>query len=151
MKAHEAAHKAAGGQYAGAVSYQYQVGPDGRSYVVGGEVQIDLSTGKTPEETISKMQTVIRAALAPGDPSGQDRSVAAQAASIMAQAQQEKGTDSQSEDPSTAVSSTTPVGDGLKGADQSPVQPPSSTTNSRSDESGRVASPLSGAAISIHA
>lgn len=90
VKAHEAAHKAAGGNLAGSASYSYTQGPDGRSYVTGGEVQIDMSGGNTPEETIARMQQVIRAALAPADPSGQDRAVAAQAASAMAQAQQEK-------------------------------------------------------------
>jgi len=90
VKAHEAAHKAAGGNLASSASYSYTQGPDGRSYITGGEVQIDMSSGRTPQETISKMQQVIRAALAPADPSGQDRAVAAQAASQMAQAQQEK-------------------------------------------------------------
>lgn len=90
VKAHEAAHKAAGGSLAGSASYSYTQGPDGRSYITGGEVQIDMSGGNTPEETITRMQQVIRAALAPSDPSGQDRAVAAQAAGIMAQAQQEK-------------------------------------------------------------
>lgn len=90
VKAHEAAHKSAGGGLAGAVSYSYTQGPDGRSYVTGGEVQINMSGGRTPQETISRMQQVIQAALAPADPSGQDRAVASQAASQMAQAQQEK-------------------------------------------------------------
>ncbi|CAH2032517.1 putative metalloprotease CJM1_0395 family protein [Trichlorobacter ammonificans] len=90
VKAHEAAHKAAGGNLAGSASYSYTQGPDGRSYITGGEVQIDVSGGRTPEETIARMQQVIRAALAPADPSGQDRAVAAQAANQMAQAQQEK-------------------------------------------------------------
>ncbi len=90
VKAHEAAHKAAGGNLASSASYSYTKGPDGRSYITGGEVQIDMSDGKTPEETVSRMQQVIRAAMAPSDPSGQDRSVAAAAASRMAQAQQEK-------------------------------------------------------------
>ena len=90
VKAHEAAHKAAGGNLASSASYSYTQGPDGRSYITGGEVQIDMSPGRTPQETISKMQQVIRAALAPADPSGQDRAVAAQAASQMAQAQQQK-------------------------------------------------------------
>lgn len=90
VKAHEAAHKAAGGNLASSASYSYTQGPDGRSYITGGEVQIDMSPGSTPQETISKMQQVIRAALAPADPSGQDRAVAAQAASQMAQAQQQK-------------------------------------------------------------
>lgn len=106
VKAHEAAHKAAGGNLASSASYSYTKGPDGRSYISGGEVQIDMSDGNTPEETIARMQQVIRAALAPADPSGQDRSVAAAAASRMAQAQQEKvqsgdsGTSSGSGEPS---------------------------------------------------
>ena len=90
VKAHEAAHKAVGGNLASSASYSYTRGPDGRSYITGGEVQIDMSGGSTPQETISKMQQVIRAALAPADPSGQDRAVAAQAASQMAQAQMDK-------------------------------------------------------------
>lgn len=89
VKAHEAAHKAAGGALAGPVSYTYQRGPDGRNYVVGGEVPIEISTGSTPQETISRMQQVISAALAPADPSPQDRAVAAQASNIQQQARQQ--------------------------------------------------------------
>jgi len=80
VKTHEAAHKAAGGAITGAVSYSYTQGPDGRSYITGGEVPISVSPGKTPQETINRMEQVIRAALAPSDPSPQDRAVAAQAA-----------------------------------------------------------------------
>ena len=90
VKAHEAAHKAVGGNLASSASYSYTRGPDGQSYITGGEVQIDMSDGRTPQETVSRMQQVIRAALAPADPSGQDRAVAAAAASRMAEAQQEK-------------------------------------------------------------
>lgn len=80
VKAHEAAHKSAGGTMTGPVSYSYTRGPDGKNYISGGEVPISVSSGKTPQETISRMQQVIRAALAPADPSPQDRAVAAQAA-----------------------------------------------------------------------
>lgn len=90
VKAHEAAHKAVGGNLASSASYSYTRGPDGQSYITGGEVQINMSDGRTPQETISRMQQVIRAALAPADPSGQDRSVAAAAASRMTEAQQQK-------------------------------------------------------------
>lgn len=79
VKAHEMAHKAVGGQYAGAVQYSYTVGPDGRLYITGGEVSIDLSEESNPEETIRKMQIVRAAALAPADPSPQDYRVASQA------------------------------------------------------------------------
>jgi len=41
--AHEMAHKTVGGQYAGAVHYTYTRGPDGRYYITGGEVSIDVS------------------------------------------------------------------------------------------------------------
>lgn len=113
VKAHEAAHKAAGGNLAGSASYSYTQGPDGRSYITGGEVQIDVSAGRTPEETIARMQQVIRAALAPADPSGQDRAVAAQAANQMAQAQQEKR---QQESPSGADAESGVTSTGSDGA-----------------------------------
>ena len=89
VRAHEQAHMAVGGQYAGAASYQYQRGPDGVSYAVSGEVPIDVGREATPQATIAKMQVVKRAALAPAEPSSQDRKVAAQAAQIEAQARQE--------------------------------------------------------------
>jgi hypothetical protein len=90
VKAHEQAHMAAGGGVVqGGASYQYARGPDGKQYAVGGEVKIDLSSEKTPEATIRKMQQVRRAALAPAQPSGADRSVAAQASQIEAQARME--------------------------------------------------------------
>jgi hypothetical protein len=90
VKTHEMAHLAVAGQYArGGASYTYQQGPDGRRYAVGGEVPIDLSEEKTPEETIQKMQTVRRAAMAPAEPSSADRSVAASASAIASRAQQE--------------------------------------------------------------
>jgi len=106
VKAHEAAHKAVGGNLASSASYSYTRGPDGRSYITGGEVQIDMSDGRTPQETVSRMQQVIRAALAPADPSGQDRAVAAAAASRMAEAQQEK---LQADSPTSNADPTQPV------------------------------------------
>jgi hypothetical protein len=86
VRAHESAHAAAGGQYAGAPTFSYQQGPDGRRYAIGGEVSIDLSPGGTPEETARKADQIRAAALAPADPSGQDRAVAAAAAQMKAQA-----------------------------------------------------------------
>lgn len=91
VKAHEAAHMAAGGGLVqGGASYEYQSGPDGKMYAVGGEVQIDMSAANSPEATIRKMQQIRRAALAPAQPSGTDRAVAAQASQIEAQARMEK-------------------------------------------------------------
>ncbi len=87
VKAHERAHIAAGGPYvSGGANYEYEKGPDNQNYAVGGEVSIDVSAENTPEATIRKMHVVKRAALAPRDPSGQDRSVAAQAAQAEARA-----------------------------------------------------------------
>lgn len=79
VKAHEQAHKAVGGQYAGGISYDYKQGPDGKQYVVGGEVPIQAPEGKDPEDSIRIMEQVRRAALAPTDPSPQDLKVAASA------------------------------------------------------------------------
>ena len=95
VKSHEQAHMAAGGGLVqGGASYAYQKGPDGRMYAVGGEVKIDLSPERTPEATILKMQQVRRAALAPAEPSGTDRGVAAQAAQIEARARMERSEES---------------------------------------------------------
>ena len=91
VKAHEAAHMAAGGGIVqGGASYEYQTGPDGKMYAVGGEVHIDVTPERTPEGTIRKMQQVRAAALAPAQPSGTDRAVAAQATQIEAQARMER-------------------------------------------------------------
>ncbi|MBM9537932.1 putative metalloprotease CJM1_0395 family protein [Desulfobulbus alkaliphilus] len=90
VKSHEQAHLAAAGRHArGGPTYTYQQGPDGRRYAVGGEVNIDTSKEKTPEETIDKMQTVRRAAMAPASPSAADRAIAAAATATEAQARQE--------------------------------------------------------------
>ncbi|MBT5550928.1 MAG: catalase [Nitrospina sp.] len=91
VRAHEQAHLAAAGPYAnGAPTFEFQTGPDGRQYAVGGEVSIDASpVSGDAEATVRKAQTIKRAALAPSDPSAQDRQVAAQAAQLEAQARQE--------------------------------------------------------------
>jgi hypothetical protein len=91
VRAHEAAHQAVGGQYAGAASFSYQSGPDGRRYAVGGEVPIDTgAVPGNPEATITKLRTVRRAALAPAEPSAQDRSIAARAEAGVRQAQAQR-------------------------------------------------------------
>lgn len=80
VRAHEQAHQAAAGSLSsGGPTFTYETGPDGRQYVVGGEVQISLKEGSTPEETIRLAQQARAAALAPGEPSGRDLSVAAKA------------------------------------------------------------------------
>ncbi len=86
VKAHELAHKAAGGRYVTGGSFTYQTGPDGGRYAIGGEVTIDSSGGSTPDETLRKAELIRRAALAPADPSPQDYRVASQANMMAAQA-----------------------------------------------------------------
>lgn len=89
VRAHEAAHQSAAGGLAGAARYDTAVGPDGRTYAVGGEVPINISSGSSPEETIERMNRVQRAAMAPANPSGQDVSVASRAARMISQARME--------------------------------------------------------------
>lgn len=90
VRAHEQAHQTVGGQYAGSMKLDYTTGPDGRRYAVSGEVPIDLSpVPNNPEATRDKAQQVRQAALAPSEPSNQDRAVAAQATQLQLQAQLE--------------------------------------------------------------
>lgn len=91
VKTHEQAHIAAGGSYVkGGATYDYQTGPDGKQYAVGGSVNIDTSpVDGDPEATIAKAQVVIKAALAPAEPSGQDQKVASAARQMMSEARKE--------------------------------------------------------------
>jgi hypothetical protein len=91
VRSHEAAHLAAAGAHAsGGSSFTYQVGPDGKPYAIGGEVQVDVSpVANDPQATIQKMQQIRAAALSPSDPSSADRAVAARAAQIEAEARAE--------------------------------------------------------------
>lgn len=87
VRAHERAHKTAAGELArGAISYTYQIGPDGRRYAIGGEVRIDASPGNTPEESLERARKIRAAASAPSSPSAQDHSAAADAAQLEAEA-----------------------------------------------------------------
>ncbi len=90
VRAHEQAHKSAGGAHTGAISLTYESGPDGKRYAADGEVPIDVSPVKgDPLQTQQKMQQVIRAALAPSAPSAADRRVAAIASATAAEARAE--------------------------------------------------------------
>ncbi|WP_019615153.1 putative metalloprotease CJM1_0395 family protein [Psychromonas ossibalaenae] len=84
---HERAHASVGGQYAGSPHYNYQTGPDGVKYAVSGEVSIDTSrVPNDPQATLRKAQQIKAAALAPAEPSSQDRRVAAKAGQMAAEA-----------------------------------------------------------------
>jgi len=88
VRAHENAHIAAAGELVrGGPSYTLQQGPDGRSYAIGGEVQLDVSeVPDDPEATVNKSERVRRAALAPAQPSPQDFRVAGSANQMAARA-----------------------------------------------------------------
>jgi hypothetical protein len=90
VRNHERAHAAVGGQYAGAPRYSYEKGPDGVNYAVSGEVPISTgSVSGDPQMTIEKAEIIRRAALAPEEPSAQDRKVAAVAVQMAAEAHTE--------------------------------------------------------------
>ncbi len=90
VRAHETAHKSAAGGLAGAASFSYTKGPDGRQYASGGEVSINTSeVAGDPQATASKAATIRRAALAPSNPSSQDLRVAASANRMLFEAQRE--------------------------------------------------------------
>lgn len=90
VRAHEAAHQAAGGDLTGPASFSYELGPDGRSYAVGGEVPVQARTGRTPDETIAIARRVRAAALAPSDPSAADLAAASAASQVELAAAQQK-------------------------------------------------------------
>lgn len=78
VRAHEAAHLRAGaGVVTSGAQFSYTYGPDGKQYAVTGEVGIDTSPERKPEDNIDKGQRIQIAALAPADPSPQDVRVAA--------------------------------------------------------------------------
>jgi hypothetical protein len=88
VRTHEAAHVAAGGSLVrSGPSYSFQTGPDGRSYAVGGEVQLDVSSvANDPQATLGKANQIRAAALAPANPSPQDLRVAANANQLSSRA-----------------------------------------------------------------
>jgi len=122
VRAHEAAHKAAAGRYAtGAASFDYQRGPDGRQYAVGGEVSIDTSRPEDPSEAQSKAQTIQAAALAPAEPSAQDRQVAQAASKMAADARAELA--KQTTEAGGQAAKYAEVDSSTGGADQSDSEP----------------------------
>jgi hypothetical protein len=118
VRQHEQAHlAAAGGMALSGATYTYQRGPNGVSYAIGGEVQIDTSPGGTPEETIARAGTIKAAALAPANPSGPDRAVAAAAQQMEAQARVEQAQEKSPQQETTPQSASPTQSTGA--ADQS--------------------------------
>lgn len=90
VRAHEQAHKAAaGGLRTSAPNYEYETGPDGKKYAVAGDVNVSYQHSSDPEVNLRNAQQLKASALAPADPSSQDRKVAAQADREITEARQE--------------------------------------------------------------
>ena len=104
VRAHELAHlAAAGGLSKGGPTFEFVIGPDGQRYAVGGEVQIDTSgVPGDPAATLQKAIQIQQAALAPAQPSAQDRSVAVAAAVMAAEARAEMASQNTSDNTSSS-------------------------------------------------
>lgn len=90
VRTHEQAHVSAAAGLAGTPVYDYQTGPDGKRYAVGGHVDIQRGGSSDPEKALQEAETVKRAALAPASPSSTDRAVASKAAADINQLKSEK-------------------------------------------------------------
>lgn len=75
--AHERTHMIVGGGIAGAPSYTYTIGPDGKKYVSGGNVTMRIPQANSFENMIRNLKRVKAAATAPSNPSPQDMQTAA--------------------------------------------------------------------------
>ena len=128
VRQHEQAHVAAGGAYVtGGPTYSYTRGPDGRQYATGGEVKIDSApVADDPAATIRKMQVVRSAALAPAEPSAQDRAVAAGAAQTENQARADLREQQNAERASEGGSESPRADDALRAYRGASVNEPSS-------------------------
>ena len=146
VRAHEAAHAATGGSFAGSPSFEFQVGPDGKRYAIGGEVQIDTSPiDGNPSATIDKLRQVQAAALAPAEPSGQDKKVAQQAAAAQRDAEAALAAERRAEfeDKAAPSGSETAVGakeansepDSIAAASEAGGRPPTDTRDAQANES----------------
>lgn len=82
---HEQAHQSAAGSLGGGIHIDF----DSNGVAVGGHVPIQIPPldPKNPEASYQSYCQVRNAALAPGDPSGQDCAVASKAQALMGQAQ----------------------------------------------------------------
>ncbi|MGQ9830350.1 MAG: putative metalloprotease CJM1_0395 family protein [Thermochromatium sp.] len=136
VRAHEQAHIAAGGAYIiSGPSYSYQTGPDGKRYAIGGEVGIDTSMNSgDPERNLEKARAIIRAAMAPAEPSAQDLRVAALARAMEIRAQQEL-LELQIKESKAAMAASRPVrGSTPPGKTEAVIPPTASAEHSNSAE-----------------
>lgn len=142
VRVHEQAHKSAGGQYAGAPQYEYANGPDGKRYITEGSVSIDVSEESDPQATIDKMQIVKRAALAPAQPSSQDRSVYAEASQLESEARKQLNEDKQKEAKERAEKASSGAGNDQEANGNNPAATPNTANDTRSTEPQNGAAPV---------
>lgn len=108
VRAHEQAHISVGAELVrGGATFTFATGPDQRSYAVAGEVSIDTTPGRTPEETIPKARHIRATALAPADPSLQDHGVAAEASRMEGDARLELAAQQRATNSDSGASSST--------------------------------------------
>ena len=91
VRAHELKHLASAGQYAsGGIVYDYQAGPDGRLYAVGGHVSVNTgSVSGDPEASLQKARVLRATAMSVSEPSSADSAVAQKAAQMESDAMAE--------------------------------------------------------------
>lgn len=86
VRMHEQSHATAAGKYAaGPPSYNYQRGPDGKMYAIGGSLAVDVGQEASAAENNSKSAILRAAAMGVAEPSAADAMVAAQASHLMGQ------------------------------------------------------------------
>lgn len=71
VKQHELEHAIIGGSGVGSISYVYSYGPDGKKYVIGGQVSVQIPSGLN-ESTLNKLDKLKRATTAPTNLSTKD-------------------------------------------------------------------------------
>lgn len=74
-KAHEQQH-ASLADTKGAISYNYQMGPDGKLYATGGHVRLDTSLPQDKDAALAKLDRLSKSAGAPSELSSADASIA---------------------------------------------------------------------------
>ena len=77
IKSHEQIH-ASIGQTTSPISYNYQEGPDGKMYAIGGQVRLDTSIPSDPKAAAFKLDMIEKAAAGPMNSSGADSSIVSQ-------------------------------------------------------------------------
>ncbi len=75
IRSHEQAH-ASLTTTTSSIQYNYQQGPDGKMYAVGGHVRLDTSMPDDPKAAVVKLDQIKKSATANSDMSGADASIA---------------------------------------------------------------------------